>query len=367
MVKTVPEVYPLGKGYRFGGYVDGSEGPAGGKCQIVTHDDMDGYAAAAIAYNHWLRLGRCCREEDVKICHCNYQNPPEIDSDAVCLIITDYSISTPEVAKVVIDAINRGVWVIWLDHHKSSIDFIESSEEYACLREVCGIRNTKYCGAALAYSYFYPLWHPPKLIELIDDWDCWKKQFPESEWLNAAFYNYRNPLWDKDPKSKSWKLLLFFSSLPDSTAPSAAFDLLKGMLEYGKHFTEVIKDHYYTTAHSKAIVAKLTKFQDLEDDVIVLIGDALGSQYFSDLLESEDFPDGMFKIALSIRPTIDQWVCSVYTSEHACKCAMDICTAYGGGGHPRAAGFQVKYGNSLPIVVDSAIPIVEYLKNRSES
>ena len=61
--------------------------------QIITHDDMDGYASAAVVY-HVFRDAEIISDQSCTIGHYNYaEKIPTINRDADIVFITDYSIS----------------------------------------------------------------------------------------------------------------------------------------------------------------------------------------------------------------------------------------------------------------------------------
>ena len=63
------------------------------KIQIITHDDMDGYASAAVVYWAFKKAG-FISEDNYSITHYNYSDKiPSCDQSAKIIFITDYSVA----------------------------------------------------------------------------------------------------------------------------------------------------------------------------------------------------------------------------------------------------------------------------------
>lgn len=296
--------------------------------QIITHDDMDGYSAAAVVFNAFYDA-RIISKESCSIFHYNYSDKiPTIDRSADIIFITDYSISNKAFIDDLLDAYKSNKYKIyWCDHHQTSIDNCKG--KYEELKNIPGIRNTEYCGAALAWFYLNPgKKELPYYLTLIDDFDCWKKKIPESDYLNEAF-NYYHELRKEfhDSKSSLWVKLI--NSKYNSV-----------ILDYGKTFYLNSKDRDYANIRRNGFIGVLDKFPKIK--MLCLCNDSKGSQLFSDLLKSKEHPNGKYEYACAFQYDGTKFVVSIYTPENANPNAQKICEAYGGGGHPGAAGFQTK-------------------------
>ena len=301
------------------------------KIQIITHDDMDGYASAAVVDWAFKKAG-VISDDNYSITHYNYSDKiPSCDQSANIIFITDYSISNEGFMKDLRQTYDHNKHkIFWCDHHQTSIDNCKG--EYTILKNIPGIRDTKYCGAALAWFYLNPGStdaNLPKILRLVDDYDCWKKKIKESDWLNAAF-NYNKFMYKKlhDPTSEFWKNAI------DSG------DYLEGLLQYGSDCCKIQKDLDWANIRRNGWIGVLDKFPDVK--MICLNNDSKGSQLFSDLLKSKEYPNGKYTHACAFQFDGSKMVYSIYSAENASPNAQKICEEYGGGGHPGAAGFQSK-------------------------
>ena len=307
------------------------------KIQIITHDDMDGYASAAVVYWAFKKAG-FISEDNYSITHYNYSDKiPSCDQSAKIIFITDYSISNEAFMKDLRQTYdNNKHKIFWCDHHQTSIDNCKG--DYTILKNIPGIRDTKYCGAALAWFYLNPGStdvNLPKILRLVDDYDCWKKKIKESDYLNAAF-NYNQEYYKDlhDPTSDLWEHLIYYRGNSEFSVTG------NKLIDYGEKSCQVQRDTEWANIRRNGWIGILDKFPDVK--MICLNNDSKGSQLFSDLLKSKEYPDGKYTHACAFQFDGSKMTYSIYSAENVSPNAQKICEAYGGGGHPGAAGFQSK-------------------------
>lgn len=307
------------------------------KIQIITHNDMDGYASAAVVYWAFKKAG-FISEDNYSITHYNYSDKiPSCDQSAKIIFITDYSISNEAFMKDLRQTYdNNKHKIFWCDHHQTSIDNCKG--DYTILKNIPGIRDTKYCGAALAWFYLNPGStdaNLPKILRLVDDYDCWKKKIKESDYLNAAF-NYNQEYYKDlhDPTSDLWEHLIYYRGNSEFSVTGHK------LIDYGEKSCQIQRDTEWANIRRNGWVGTLDKFPDVK--MICLNNDSKGSQLFSDLLKSKEYPNGKYTHACAFQFDGSKMTYSIYSAENASPNAQKICEAYGGGGHPGAAGFQSK-------------------------
>lgn len=307
------------------------------KIQIITHDDMDGYASAAVVYWAFKKAG-FISEDNYSITHYNYSDKiPSCDQSAKIIFITDYSISNEGFMKDLKQTYdNNNHKIFWCDHHQTSIDNCKG--DYTILKNIPGIRDTKYCGAALAWFYLNPGstdTNLPKILRLVDDYDCWKKKIKESDYLNAAF-NYNQEYYKDlhDPTSDLWEHLIYYRGNSEFSVTGHK------LIDYGEKSCQIQRDTEWANIRRNGWIGTLDKFPDVK--MICLNNDSKGSQLFSDLLKSKEYPNGKYTHACAFQYNGSKMTYSIYSAENVSPNAQKICEAYGGGGHPGAAGFQSK-------------------------
>ena len=271
--------------------------------QIITHDDMDGYASAAVVY-HAFRDAEIISDQSCTIGHYNYaEKIPTINRDADIVFITDYSISNEAFMNDLLELFKSNEFLIfWCDHHATSIDNCKG--KYEELKNIPGIRSKDYCGAALAWFFLNP----------------GKKELNYLKDLKHVFFN---------SKSNEW-----------ATWINTGTGNISSILEYGKKFKEIMEDFDYANIRRNGFIGVLDKFPKIK--MICLCNDSKGSQLFSDLLKSKEHPNGKYDYACAFQYNGTGFTASIYCSDNMKPNAKEICEAYGGGGHPGAAGFTTK-------------------------
>lgn len=159
------------------------------KFHIYHHNDHDGIVAAGVLYNS---LKRNIPLENIKFYMIDYAMDLDfshIDLEKERVFFLDYSFTTDhnrnEFEKLLKRRPNTES-VVWIDHHKTSLDLFK---EYGVL----GIRDKSLCGAAWTYLFIHGLmnfinfasdyskdFHDapiPLFLKHIDDYDCWKKLY----------------------------------------------------------------------------------------------------------------------------------------------------------------------------------------------
>lgn len=163
---------------------------------VLTHNDLDGYAAGYIVSDHFSS-----QEKTFTIL--NYDKEPDLSKikSGDIVTITDYSLTNAQYREILKRVEDDG-HLIWCDHHITAIERYNEDENLA----VDGIRSTKYCGAILTWCYFNDLdtddiektpydefiMKIPHWLRLVDAWDTWKldsKYREKAETLNLAVQN----------------------------------------------------------------------------------------------------------------------------------------------------------------------------------
>lgn len=176
---------------------------------VLFHENCtDGSGAALAAF---LKF----RENAIYI-PVNYNKPlPEIESGSNIFIL---DFSYPK--ETLISLNDRSNSLIVLDHHKTAMDQLHGLP-FAQF-------NMDKSGAMLAWEFFHPGQPVPKLIELIQDRDLWKFNYPDTRNVSAVlksikdFKDYESHLYDVSAliKEAPYKLK-YESEMVDSFASKA--------------------------------------------------------------------------------------------------------------------------------------------------
>lgn len=288
---------------------------------ILTHNDLDGYAAGYVVLKHF-------GEENCDIQHYNYDRDVDMSDfkEGDTIVITDYSLSNEEYRKI-LDIVGDDGHLIWCDHHISAINRYNEDADLCCE----GLRSTKFCGAALAYFYFnteidtedletlnedtitqmLPYW-----LQLVDAWDCWKTDSNirrEAEQFNMGIANVLSiPLLDKLVQNPI---------------------LIDRYIETGKiyeEFRDSWAEHFRNKYMFKRKLSGWLFNTNREIDVAVLNIGCASSLYFADIMDDVD-------VCITECFNGSQWVVSFYSNKDDIDCSF-AANMFGGGGHKSAAG-----------------------------
>ena len=279
---------------------------------VIYHADCsDGFGAA---YAAWKLLGN--RAEYYA---CKHGNPPP-DVQGKNVAILDFSYNNATTKQMIEDADG----LIIIDHHKSAIV------------ELHDISNTIFdmtkSGAILSWEFFHPGKEPPKFIEYIQDRDLWKWELAYSKEFAAAF--------DMVPFDFEE-----FEKFEDDSV-----------------FDDAVKRGSYILAYSKTVVKKVCekastrRYKEL--DVLVVnschwmseIGARLSPDCDFAMIWYYDHDDKVIKVSLrSFHDTVD---------------VSEIAKEFGGGGHRKAAGFQMPGDMRVDEVFDED-PDLEFFEDEA--
>ena len=273
--------------------------PTSVNCVIYHADCTDGFAAA---YSAWKCLGNRAEYHA-----CKHGTPPP-DVAGKNVVILDFSFNNATTKSMIEEAESLMV----IDHHKSA------------MVELHDITNTHFdmskSGAMLAWEFFHPGKEPPKFIQYIQDRDLWKWELPYSKEFAAAF--------DMIPFEFEE-----FEKFEDDSV-----------------FDDAVKRGSYILAYSKTVVKKVCEKASNRKmggkDVMVVNASHWMSEIGSRLAPDCDFAMIWYwdhearETKVSLRAFHD----AVDVSEVAKK--------YGGGGHKKAAGFQLPKGKHIEDLFD---------------
>jgi len=262
--------------------------PSSIDCVIYHADCTDGFGAA---YAAWKLLGNRAEYHACK----HGTTPPDVTDKNV--VILDFSFDNATTKKMIEDANT----LLVIDHHKSA------------MVELHDISNTifdmTHSGTILSWNFFHPGKEPPKFLTYIEDRDLWKWELEYSKEFSAAF--------DMVPFEFEE-----FEKFEDDSV-----------------FDDARKRGSYILAYSKTVIKKVCekasarKFEGMDLMVVNAshwmseIGARLAPDCDFAMIWYWDHQDKRTKVSLrAFHDTVD---------------VSEIAKRFGGGGHKKAAGFQL--------------------------
>ncbi len=257
---------------------------------------LDGFGSAYAAHCYFRQHSDCM----VQYYPCKHgEAAPNVAGKTVYLV--DFSFKRDDIA----DLCRVATKVIILDHHISALEDLEGADQELDNLEL--VFDLNRSGAVITWEYFHntPV---PHLLACIQDRDLWRFHIPDSKHLNAALmsYPFSFDMWDQVVSN-----------------PEAGRKLIEEGRAINRFRDELIKLH-----KDKAVLGHIAGFEV----PIVNAPNAIVSELLSDLCRGYPF-------AASYSDTGSRRGWSLRSEENGVNVA-DIAGLFGGGGHPRAAGFS---------------------------
>lgn len=300
---------------------------------IITHNDLDGYAAGYIVMN-FLENVEGVKHDDINITFTDYSKELNLDNikcfDEV--YITDFSLK-PEVMN---NLLYKTKNVIWIDHHKSALEYLPEYHERVRGKQIVGM-----CGAALTYLYFYAPKevmdgsieemeqylnkNAKRWINLVDAWDCWKlnSKYRKQAELLSIYMSNRLSLENIE------KLAMYDE------------DDLDEILVTGYKYQEYkrLSDENFVNRYSFEINLEIFDKENNKNTykALVINHNPSGSLTFGNKLDKYD-------VCISYINNGEVISASLYSNKDYFDCS-EVCKVFNGGGHKGAAGFTITEEN----------------------
>jgi oligoribonuclease NrnB/cAMP/cGMP phosphodiesterase (DHH superfamily) len=220
---------------------------------IIYHGDPDGECSASIVC-HYLD-----REEEVK----RYLYKMDYGDD---LPFFEDDVTTLYVLDIAFDPLTMGVLVdhfpvIWIDHHKTSIDKLK---EFLYLD---GIRAEGDAACTLTWEYLFPGEPEPLVSQLIADRDLWKFKLGDKTRNFYDYYLFKAPV-PGDPTWTEWlsDQHIYDDLITGNLLRSARISRLEDHIDaQGVEIEADLEDAEGVEHHVKGLSVNVTPYADHSD------------------------------------------------------------------------------------------------------
>lgn len=323
--------------------------------KIVTHNDHDGKAAAAIIASGVATVWDHVTDNDITY-FAYGKNAPDVKSfvdrmnDGEKLFITDLSVKATDgdfIRDLIIEAISRNHPVVHIDHHQTTVDALASDAFSEIVKSplYCPFINTEYSGTLLSYVYYCmsederncPMnvifdtteershlmfnndrsreYGIPMSVRYIDDADLYTNRWEESKWFSNGL---ELPKYDLSPVIGIWRdIILSYNN-----------QLIRAIVNEG----EIVQ--MFIDTENERLISKSLEVRSWEgyDNVAFLNTTRPTSNTVSEIIPVYDM------IVMYYR-TPEGWRYSLRSSNSGDVNVAAIAEKYGGGGHVHASGF----------------------------
>ena len=318
------------------------------KIIVYHHNDHDGIVAAGVLYNYMIdKWG--FGYEDFQFNMIDYDqelNFDNIDFKRHRVYFLDYSFSNNnnfEQFKLLIKRRTDFSDVYWFDHHVTSLDLIEKIKKTFPGIVIPGLRYSDLCASALVYLYYYKeytsriisqksefmsisdIFHNddtiPPALKYIDDYDCWKHIYPETN-------DFHYGLTVSNPKDRIISELLDYDTVYKIDNQIVIYRINTAGKAVQKYLDFENKEY-----HVNMYGFEYTLPEEAGGFRCFCMNRKGNSLMFGDKIKEYDAVIPFYYIN-------GKWKYSIFTEKDNVDCE-EVAKYYGGGGHKKAAGWVI--------------------------
>lgn len=272
---------------------------------VYHNRDLDGFTSGAI-----IKL----KYPDAKMVGYDYGLPFEQEITGEPIIMADVSLPMKTMVKIA----QLSNWQLtWIDHHISAIndfkEFVGNGESFCN-----AILENGIAACEGTWKHLFPEKQMPLAVKLLGEYDTWR--------------NSDKQRWDNEILPFQFGMRLYCNSV--DSFPIEVFEneeLVKQIIHEG---LTVLKYQSQVNELQCKKASFETEFNGLR--AICLNGGGFNSDVFKSV-----YDESKYDIMMPFQFDGKKWTISLYTTKDEVDCSV-IAKANGGGGHKKAAGFQVE-------------------------
>jgi oligoribonuclease NrnB/cAMP/cGMP phosphodiesterase (DHH superfamily) len=275
---------------------------------IYHNKDLDGYCSGAIVRRKYA---------DCKLIGYDYGQPFPWDGIPAGepVIMIDVSLPMFDMERL---SKYSGYQLTWIDHHISAISDYKNHDHFG----INAILENGISACEGGWKHLFPGEEMPTAVKLLGEYDTWRNQDKE-RWDNAIMpFQYGMRMMCNSADTFAPELL--------ESDDYAMEQAIKAIIESGRTILQYQKQQNERACRSSFEI----EFEGLR--AICLNNGGANSQVF-DSVYDESRHDVMIPFVF----TGKHWTFSLYTTKNEVDCSV-IAKSKGGGGHKKAAGFQLK-------------------------
>lgn len=275
--------------------------------------DLDGFSSGAIMRRKF---------PNATFVGYDYGQPFEMPI-GVPVMMADVSLPMPTMFKI---AQSSNFEFTWIDHHASAIQEyqkwlieLNKGNEDKTISPIKAILQDGIAACEIAWRYFFPNEGMPLAIKLLGEYDTWRNQDKER--------------WENEILPFQFGMRQVCNSLdtfPTELLEGGSGVMVKKIIENGKVILA------YQSQVNEMQCKKAFEFDFNGLPAICLNGGGFNSDVFKSV-----YDESKHDLMMPFQWTGKFWTISLYTTKDGVDCSA-IAKQNGGGGHKKAAGFQVQ-------------------------
>lgn len=303
--------------------------------KIFHHDDADGFGAGYLVLKEF-------KDENPETIEMNYTKkfPVETVQEDELVFIVDFSIQPEEMTEL----LKKTKRVVWIDHHISAIEKYNDYPE-----DIQGLRYVGISGVGLTWLFLNKGFGMKQLEELheasLDDDEQYNvlcDMLKEAPWFVRLINSW--DVWKFDePNTEEFITCLNTRLNIDTMSYLELDDYVRGVIETGSKYIEY-RSKWAEGFMNKYGYERTLTFRGQEIKCFVAnLGNA-NSKFFGDRIDKYD-------MLVTYCCNGSDYIYSLYSNKDYVDCA-EIAKASGGGGHKGAAGFTYPFSFEQWYLVD---------------
>lgn len=282
---------------------------------IYHSKDLDGYCSGAI-----VKL----KYPDAKMVGYDYGQPFPLTEEELMgheVIMIDVSLPMDKMFALALTAKH----LTWIDHHISAInDYYNFPPERTGGESITAILENGISACEGGWKFLFPDLRMPMAVKLLGEYDTWRNA--DKERWNRYIMPFQYGMRMKCQSAETFPMEI----LKQDGNESISFAAVNEIIVVGSAILE-----YQKTQNERACKSSFeVEFEGLRG--IALNNGGANSQVFESVYD-ESKHDVMIPFVF----TGKHWTFSLYTTKEEVDCSV-IAKSKGGGGHKKAAGFQLK-------------------------
>lgn len=303
---------------------------------IFHHNDADGWLSAAIIYNAYIDKQNQNPEKSYQFEFYEVDYSMDLSQDLIkiptgsTIYFVDYSF-TEETFLRLVDLIKiKDFKVTWIDHHKTSAEIYITMPPiyFSYFDNVIIDEKNEHAACYHTHKYFHRNEDKnPLIVDMVDSWDTFSFQKYDKDdhmYFNPIYFNYGCVAnMNKKPSSPEWRIML--KEYEQFGTENAVLDVIAmGRTVFTMKCNE-----------SMDFIHKFGNSGYLNGHKTVYVNKKMSSLEFGDYVDKYDIVCPFYYNAKT-----NSFIFSLYTNRDDVD-VSEIAKKLGGGGHRRAAGFQV--------------------------